>query len=221
MQHKTIATIALVMMTTSLTFATGSVSIPHVFSSGQAARASDVNENFKALADAINAANGPFSRGNDFTVQPASGITDGATVTVDGVTFTLRTGLGTSFMKGNNATYRVIAPIVTQSSYSTSQAITSDMHFNGADTDLDWVRSSVGGYPAAVAVTFTNSFGGGGAGAACNVVIRLDASTYFNAFTYQSIASPPPISKSDQEAAMSACKGYLDYVNIVTVPAPA
>jgi hypothetical protein len=220
MQHKTIATVALVMMTTSLTFATGSVSIPHVFSSGQAAKASEVNANFQALADAINA-NDVFARADAFSVTTASGLLDGSTQSINGSSFTMKTAQAISFAEGVSTTYKVIYPL-SAGAVSGYASISDQADHDGFGTGQR-IKTSINGYPAGLVVVRSNSFTpyGNSKSGSCNVVIKLDADTYFSVGLFPSVSGAAPMTKPEQESVVADCKNLMNYLTVSTVVVPS
>lgn len=220
MQHKTVATVALVMMTTSLTFATGSVSIPHVFSSGQAAKASEVNANFQALADAINA-NDAFARADAFSVTSASGLVDGSTQSINGSSFTMKTAQAISFAEAVNTTYKVIYPL-SAGAISGFAAISDQSGLEGGSSG-NRLKTTINGYPAVLSVSRSNNFSpyGSSKTGSCNVVIKLDAGTYFSVGLFSSVSGAAPMTKEEQDGAVADCKNLMNYLTVSTVVVPS
>lgn len=217
--HKTIATLALVLMTTAVTFATGTVSIPHTFSAGQTALANDVNENFQALANAINALSakvtGQYDVTNSFTVTPTS-VVAGDTVSISGTSYSIVTHAVVSFEDSNAAQYTVLAPL---SSSGLAVTQSSPTYFNRVADKFQ--KTTISGYPTLVGLAFTNFETASSVSntAECRVQIKLDSATYVMLTSEYAGTVSNPITKAQQTAAASMCRTLLNYVSITSTPA--
>lgn len=214
--HKTIATLALVLMTTAVTFATGAASVPHTFSAGQTALAAEVNDNFQALADAINALSakvtGQYDGADSFTVSSVS-VTNGDTVTLDGSSYIATTHSAVSYETGNSTQYSVIAPVGTSSNlaiqsnptyFTNSYAVFQKTTINNHAALVGWAFYST----ANTAVT-----------ADCRIQIKLDSATYVTLYENYAGTLSTPATKAQQTAAINHCKALLNYVSLTATPA--
>jgi hypothetical protein len=200
------------MTTTGLTFATGTLTVPHIFTAGSPALASDVNENFQALATAIsNATASPFDKTtDDFTVVPVS-VSNGQAVTIGGTPYTISQTIGISFQQGNAAQYQVEYPILcsTTPCHDDTSMNTSAINWSSELSK----KTTVGGFPAMLVISLNSSSGFVGGG--CSTTIRLDDGTYFHVpegnvpGTYSN-----PLNKTDQQTIISHCESLLNYISI-------
>ncbi|MDP2228943.1 MAG: hypothetical protein Q8J78_15865 [Moraxellaceae bacterium] len=215
MKYKAIATLALVLTTTSLTFATGSVSIPKLFSAGQAAKASDVNENFQALADAINVAAlrlDPFSRPDDFTTTAVAGLTEGSTHVFGGVSHTIVRMDGISFKDGDSSTYEVYVP----ASANGSQLALRNAPYVASDIGDIARKTTVGGHPAAILIYMSNSDGVGMCSA--DIALNVDSGAVFvGGEVLAPLSLSSPLTKSDQQACKEYWKQLLRHIAVTKV----
>lgn len=153
MKHKIIATLALVFTTTTLTFATGAISVPHIFASGQPARASDVNENFQVLVDEINALKAkqdPYSKTDDFVTTKQPRLIEGAVFNVDDHTLIIKRLEFLSFEEGNQQRYEVLYP---EESISSAFGMISVSSVDSISTVLDNQKTSVDAFPVVFRVS--------------------------------------------------------------------
>lgn len=207
MKHKALATLALVMMTTATTFATGTFSVPHQFHSGDPAVAAEVNENFKALSDAIETIDQrttkPFAAADDFTVNTVSGLVAGTQVVIDGFTYNMQSVTSLSFAENNNTQYTVIYPKEIGSGSSFVASAGSD--FIGS---RGVKKTTINGYPVLARTTFVDDNG------QCQVVIQLDEDTHTTIYaTYLGIGSMATV-KADQTKARAHCMTVLNHISI-------
>lgn len=214
--YKTIATLALVLMTTAVTFATGAASIPHTFSAGQTALASQVNENFQALADAINALSakttGQYDGADSFTVTSVP-VSNGNTVTIDGSSYTATTHSAVSFESGNSTQYSVIAPIGTSSNLTFQS---NPSYFTHAYAIFQ--KTTINNHAALVGWAFYSS-AGSAVTADCRIQIKMDSSTYIVLYENYAGSLSSPATKAQQTAVINHCKALLNYVSLTTTPA--
>lgn len=218
--HKTIATLALVMMTTAVTFATGTLSIPHTFSAGQTAVATEVNANFQSLVSAINdlraKVTGQYDGADNFAVTSVT-VANGDVASIDGRTYPIMARSVISFEEGNNTQYSIIAPF----SNTNGLFVTQSNPTNFDDPTDKFQKTTINGFPALMGVSFSNDERAisTSSSASCRVQIKLDSTTYLMlAGNYPETLSSP-ITKAQQTAAASMCKALLNYISITTTSA--
>lgn len=233
--NKTVATLALVTMTTAVTFATGNITIPHVFKSGDAAMAKDVNENWQVLADAVNdiytkvdalGANqtqtptDPFTKADDFTVTSAN-VSVGSIVTVNGISIPVSGGDDyssvISFEDGNSKKYSLT--YLGNAGGDDSPKFGSPAGGSYGSYYADFMsqtsqKTTISGYP----VLFHIGYGMGGNNT-CQIAIKFDTNTYAFFRKYASSAYMDVVSKADQEKDKNDCKFFLNYINITPAAA--
>lgn len=222
--NKTIATAALVMMTTAVTFATGSASIPHVFTAGQTALANDVNENFQALLDAINHVHTRFDGTDDYTITSTTGIALGTRIIIGDDISSITQDTSVSFDPTKSTSYTIVE----------RQGFASDVvsSFESEPTIMREYgptvkKTTISGYPALTDVYVTSRTHIIGR---CRAVIKLDEYTYYifqHDIAGQFTIVPPdpvnfplgqkipnPVTKEERAAVSNTCKQIFSYINI-------
>lgn len=222
--NKTIATLALVMMTTAVTFATGSVSIPHVFTAGQTALANDVNENFQALLDAIKHVHTHFDGPDDYTITPITGAALGTRVTIGSDSAYIGQDSSVSFDPTRSTTYSITKRGGGDASAPTSfESEPTLMREYGPTVK----KTTISGYPALTDIYVTSQKNIVGR---CRAVIKLDDYTYYifqheisgqfttlpadpaNGLLERQV--PIPVTKEERTAVTNTCKEIYRYLNV-------
>lgn len=228
--YKAVATLALVFTTTALTFAVGTP-IPFTFKAGDPAVAEDVNRNFQALADYINALQikaEPFSQPDDVTtVSVVEDKGAGTVLFIDdsGNPVGVLESIYPSFDPDVAMVYgvRTFGSIGEDAPSGYVDTVTSYPTIARTETNKTWQKTTVSGHSVIYGMIYNSTPGTWGLSSRgqCRYEIKLDEMTYvqFTAFSeVRRMRTDGPWSVEQIKEHRARCKTYVKYLGVQDVP---